>query len=53
MFTAKGLLITTLVLFGDANADQARVDLGDHQAVVREGSQAGGLPVGRRRMLIR
>ena len=52
MLTAKGLLIATLVLCGDVNADQARVDLGDHQAVVREGLQAGGLPVGQRRMLI-
>ena len=34
-------------------ADQARVDLGDRQAVAREGLQAGGLPVGQRRMLVR
>ena len=35
------------------HADQARYDLGDNQAVTREGLQAGGPPVGQRRMLIR
>ena len=52
MFSATCLLIVIPLLYGDVNADQARVDLGDHQAVVREGLQGGGPPVGQRRMLI-
>ena len=52
MLSLTGFLIAILVLCGDDTVDQARVDLGDHQAVTREGLQAGGPPVGQRPVLI-
>ena len=52
MLSLTGFLIAILVLYGDDTVDEARVDLVDHQAVVREGLQAGGPPVGQRPVLI-
>ena len=37
MLSVTGFLVAILVLYGDGTVDQARVDLGDHQAVVRKG----------------
>ena len=53
LFSAKRLLIVTLVLHGDVTDNQARDDLVDHQAVARKGSPAGGPPVGQQRVRIR